>query len=238
MHDSEELRERFKLQNKKPQLSTLRKSATMEFSFPFTPYSIQDDLMNHLYATLSQSKVTVIESPTGTGKSLSLLCASLTWLAHHRIQHREQLEAKLRADWLQNDCNKEEPSWVLDQEIKRQLATLDRDEQALEERLARLRLEETRQKNTDRKKPVGCTFPTSTQRFAHRFAQKYTHAPTNSVDPEDEFAPDPYDSDGVGANDNYTPAVRELVKKWIEPLSLLVTSTDIEQIHGWAFGQD
>lgn len=36
-------------------------------AFPYaTPYSIQLDLMRHLHSSIEESKVTVIESPTGT----------------------------------------------------------------------------------------------------------------------------------------------------------------------------
>jgi chromosome transmission fidelity protein 1 len=36
-------------------------------AFPYDPpYSIQVDLMRHLYAAIEQRKVSVVESPTGT----------------------------------------------------------------------------------------------------------------------------------------------------------------------------
>lgn len=36
-------------------------------AFPFnTPYEIQVELMRHLYTSIEQKKVTIIESPTGT----------------------------------------------------------------------------------------------------------------------------------------------------------------------------
>ena len=39
----------------------------MDFNFPFAvPYGIQVQLMTHIYESLSGSKVTVVESPTGT----------------------------------------------------------------------------------------------------------------------------------------------------------------------------
>lgn len=51
------------------------------FSFPYpTPYSIQLDLMTALFEAIEGRKVAVFESPTGTGKSLSLICATFTWL--------------------------------------------------------------------------------------------------------------------------------------------------------------
>jgi chromosome transmission fidelity protein 1 len=57
--------------------------------FPYaTPYSQQIDLMDALLEGLRPSeetngtKILILESPTGTGKSLSLACASLAWLRH------------------------------------------------------------------------------------------------------------------------------------------------------------
>lgn len=36
-------------------------------AFPYQPpYEIQTDLMRHLYASIEQKQVTIVESPTGT----------------------------------------------------------------------------------------------------------------------------------------------------------------------------
>lgn len=35
-------------------------------AFPFQPYEIQLRLMQHLYASIEDKKVTIVESPTGT----------------------------------------------------------------------------------------------------------------------------------------------------------------------------
>lgn len=35
-------------------------------AFPFQPYDIQLQLMQHLYASIEDRKVTIVESPTGT----------------------------------------------------------------------------------------------------------------------------------------------------------------------------
>ena len=37
-----------------------------EFPFPFTPYSIQKDLMHNLYVAIEEKKLGIFESPTGT----------------------------------------------------------------------------------------------------------------------------------------------------------------------------
>uniref|UniRef100_M4BI72 Helicase ATP-binding domain-containing protein n=1 Tax=Hyaloperonospora arabidopsidis (strain Emoy2) TaxID=559515 RepID=M4BI72_HYAAE len=53
------------------------------FSFPYDPYSIQLDLMRQIWDTLEQRHCGIFESPTGTGKSISLICGALTWLTRH-----------------------------------------------------------------------------------------------------------------------------------------------------------
>lgn len=40
--------------------------------FPFSPYEIQQQLMQHLYTSIEEGKTTVIESPTGTVQILDL----------------------------------------------------------------------------------------------------------------------------------------------------------------------
>ena len=49
-------------------------------NFPFTPYDIQVDYMKKVLECLDGSHNGLLESPTGTGKTLSLLCSSLAWL--------------------------------------------------------------------------------------------------------------------------------------------------------------
>lgn len=54
-----------------------------EFPFPFEPYGIQRDFMRKLFTTLEGGGLGIFESPTGTGKSLSLICGSMAWLRAH-----------------------------------------------------------------------------------------------------------------------------------------------------------
>lgn len=51
-----------------------------DFHFPGSPYLVQQKFMQHLYATLSYCKGGIFQSPTGTGKSLSIVCAAFQWL--------------------------------------------------------------------------------------------------------------------------------------------------------------
>lgn len=51
------------------------------FGHPYTPYDVQKQFMSDLYEFLNQDdrKVAIFESPTGTGKTLSILCATLAF---------------------------------------------------------------------------------------------------------------------------------------------------------------
>jgi len=52
--------------------------------FPFKPYECQSQYMDKVISALNQSQNALLESPTGTGKTLSLLCACLAWLKTDR----------------------------------------------------------------------------------------------------------------------------------------------------------
>ncbi|KAJ2450832.1 hypothetical protein EV183_004008, partial [Coemansia sp. RSA 2336] len=51
----------------------------VQVHFPFAPYPSQLGMMNHMIGALNKAENTMIESPTGSGKSLALLCAVLAW---------------------------------------------------------------------------------------------------------------------------------------------------------------
>lgn len=68
-----------------PHSSSFDAIESMTFpAFPHEPYGIQLELMRSLYATLRRGGIGVFESPTGTGKTLSVLCSALQWLEDER----------------------------------------------------------------------------------------------------------------------------------------------------------
>lgn len=79
-----------------------------DFYHPFTPYEIQLQLMLLLYETVdSGCKVGLFESPTGTGKTLSLICSTMTWLREYKKKELYQT-----VDIEEDD---DEPEWVVQQ---------------------------------------------------------------------------------------------------------------------------
>lgn len=99
-------------------------------SFPFPPYDIQLGFMRALYAALDAGGIGLFESPTGTGKTLSLICGSLTWLQNARDREKGDQAAKLKPNGSADDA--EEPAWIQDfasqQEEQRQhQARLERE---------------------------------------------------------------------------------------------------------------
>ena len=48
--------------------------------FPYEPYDAQKLYMEKVLTCLDDKQWGLLESPTGTGKTLALLCASLAWL--------------------------------------------------------------------------------------------------------------------------------------------------------------
>lgn len=80
------------------------------FHHPFPhPYQVQIDLMQAIYTTLENDfKIGLFESPTGTGKTLSLICSTMTYLREQkRLLNDGTINQKLSED---NDDD--EPEWV------------------------------------------------------------------------------------------------------------------------------
>ncbi|XP_053394443.1 regulator of telomere elongation helicase 1 homolog [Mercenaria mercenaria] len=58
----------------------------VQVNFPFEPYPCQVDYMNKVVECLQKNVNGVLESPTGTGKTLCLLCSSLAWQESRKAQ--------------------------------------------------------------------------------------------------------------------------------------------------------
>ncbi|XP_024859455.1 ATP-dependent DNA helicase DDX11 isoform X2 [Kryptolebias marmoratus] len=98
-------------------------NAKAQFPFPYQPYDIQERFMQALYNALDQGKVGIFESPTGTGKSLSLICGALSWLTDHEEKKKREAAALLQegeaalstsAAPPSNTSSSGEPDWITD----------------------------------------------------------------------------------------------------------------------------
>ncbi|XP_011638636.2 LOW QUALITY PROTEIN: ATP-dependent DNA helicase DDX11 [Pogonomyrmex barbatus] len=83
-----------------------------EFPFPFPAYEIQKRFMRELYNCLEGSKLGLFESPTGTGKSLSLICGALKWLIDHERWRKQELTSVIaEIDDKIKSCEKPSDNW-------------------------------------------------------------------------------------------------------------------------------
>ena len=155
-----------------------------DFHHPYRPYEIQHEFMTALYECIEQGQIGIFESPTGTGKSLSLICGSLTWLRDHQRKVFEEQVGVEAGD---------EPDWIVEHARREKTQTFIQHKKEFEARLARVRAKELRQK----------------QRYEHGESQakriKVGSAET-AVDNDDEacFVLDDYDSDDEGAQQKST----------------------------------
>ncbi|XP_028441239.1 ATP-dependent DNA helicase DDX11 isoform X2 [Perca flavescens] len=102
---------------------TSMENGRAQFPFPYQPYTIQEQFMQALYSALDQGKVGIFESPTGTGKSLSLICGALSWLTDYEEKRRQEAaallhdgEAVLSTSTAQSSTSSSsaEPDWITD----------------------------------------------------------------------------------------------------------------------------
>ncbi|KAM3923568.1 regulator of telomere elongation helicase 1 isoform 2-T2 [Leptodactylus fuscus] len=93
--------------------------------FPFTPYKCQEDYMIKVLECLQKGVNGVLESPTGTGKTLCLLCATLAWRQHfkdsitaRKIQERmhgvEMFPNRPTADWGSGESGEQSSAYYSD----------------------------------------------------------------------------------------------------------------------------
>jgi chromosome transmission fidelity protein 1 len=146
-----------------------------DFHHPYEPYEIQNDFMNAVYECLNTGKVGIFESPTGTGKSLSLICGSLTWLRDHK---RQTFEDGFVVDAAASD----EPTWLLEHAQKQRRQEALRRRQDLNDRIAKIKAKEKRAK----------------ERYENaepRYKRLKTAGEANGSEDEAQFVLDDYESD-------------------------------------------
>jgi hypothetical protein len=68
-----------------PLAGSLKELGDLQIPFPFKPYPSQEALMKSLVHTFQQRTQALLESPTGSGKSLAILAASVSWLRHQKV---------------------------------------------------------------------------------------------------------------------------------------------------------
>ncbi|KUF97131.1 Drug/Metabolite Transporter (DMT) Superfamily [Phytophthora nicotianae] len=181
------------------------------FSFPYEPYSIQLDLMRQIWTTLEQGHCGIFESPTGTGKSISLICGALTWLTKHTDEYGlQQSVAKAKVTATERDTRKKsaEPSWLDDFEQKSADLELKYRQQMAKEALTgieKLRLEP---ETTTKKRKMRIAYNHNERKRVHQSGSSKANKQDGD---EDEHLVDPYDSDRVerrnsGSGDESEPA--------------------------------
>ncbi|KAL8805582.1 MAG: hypothetical protein Q9182_001847 [Xanthomendoza sp. 2 TL-2023] len=155
-------------------------ASTRDFHHPFKPYDIQAQLMLAIYECVSEGKVGIFESPTGTGKSLSLICSTLSWL---RDEQRKSLDNDSGLD-----PGDDEPAWIIEQARKQKFERLLQQRLDIESRLAKIREKESRLKQQYKiGEPV------------RKRAKVDSHASSGDGD-EHQFLLDDYESDGAAGN--------------------------------------
>ncbi|OJJ43354.1 hypothetical protein ASPZODRAFT_74418 [Penicilliopsis zonata CBS 506.65] len=147
------------------------------FHHPYSPYETQLQFMRALYTCLEEGKVAVFESPTGTGKSLSLICGSLTWLRDHKRRALQEAVDKTGGD-------DDDPDWMVEFAKRESSRAATEKIREFEKRLAKTRQAEERLRRGQE----------SSQR-----PQKRQKVESESVDDtlqnESQFALDDYESD-------------------------------------------
>ncbi|KAI8089909.1 putative ATP-dependent RNA helicase DDX11 [Halteromyces radiatus] len=161
------------------------------FGFPYEPYDIQKDFMKALYDVLSESKIGIFESPTGTGKSLSLICGSLQWLTDHADQLLDTTTEMTTCTTTSQKDDDNEPDWlrsfVVEDKKQHQHQRQLEKKQDLQRRIDHVRLYEKTASLYQRKTELDNSF------IQKKF--KKSKSSNSSDDNDDKYLLDDYDSE-------------------------------------------
>ncbi|KAI8602659.1 helicase C-terminal domain-containing protein [Dissophora ornata] len=204
-------------------------------AFPYAaPYSIQTQFMQQLFECIDRRKVGIFESPTGTGKSLSMICGAVSWLTEHERAEQEQAEREQEEQAEAKAGNRshmtsikssraqstdDTPDWV-----QQHRAVSDAAIEREEREARRIALEARVQKIRDREKRMRDNMARKMKRQAMGM-----NAIGQDLDEEDmddtEFLVDEYDSDdnsnggrkaknSISGYENVSKEVLELLKRY------------------------
>ena len=188
-----------------------------DFCHPYQPYDIQSDFMTNLYHCIEHGKVGIFESPTGTGKSLSLICASLTWLRDHKRQAVDNAVNTIEVG--------DDPEWMVEAERQARRKELLHQRRALEQKLLATQKNGASQRgksgNNIRsvKKPVSNCKPSLVLLLIVLQRGRDGDVPETVKDSDDAFMLDDYESDdeeerkGRGPSDVFSAETRALLDK-------------------------
>lgn len=175
------------------------------FNHPYdTPYQVQLDLMREIYNMLqSDCKIGIFESPTGTGKTLSLICSTMSWLREYKRKVNDgMIEDKLKLA-LEHGEEDDEPEWVKHAFQKKVMAELISEAVVFEQHLDEVR----KQGNI-----IGVDKTNNSKLTAFKKRKKIGTTITDANDEADfeKLAPDEYD---IIKESNFKNGLSEDVEK-------------------------
>ncbi|XP_064636727.1 ATP-dependent DNA helicase DDX11-like [Lineus longissimus] len=139
--------------------------------------------MKALYQALDGGKIGIFESPTGTGKSLSLICGALTWLRDFEQKQRQEVEALMKEQEEKNKARKEEPDWIAAFTTKQKL---DDETKTIKERHEKMLKKEARLKDLRKARPT-IKYKKKKSDLDEKFDELFKNAPDEIRHAEDEF---------------------------------------------------
>lgn len=174
-----------------------------KYNHPYSPYEIQVQLMDAIYDAINGNyKVGLFESPTGTGKTLSIICAAMTWLREYKknnaVSTKKPLLQVQLSDSEEPESSDDEPEWVKQAYLKSIAA-------------------QTKEKAIEYEKHLQDLL-TSVTELTTDYKEEKNRRKKIRPNSEDEFAPDDYFSDSElalveGQNTRLAAEIRQLTNR-------------------------
>lgn len=170
---------------------------TQDFPFPFLPYKIQADFMKSLYDCLENGNLGIFESPTGTGKTLSIICGALKWLKDNQekqkniiISKKEELENRIKeieeknaSDWF--SVQTEQIELISEkQKLQKKLDAITKEEQKI------IKYKEQVKEYNDQKEVIKQYLPNDNWKNIKRSKNKESSLEEKSLEKEEFFDED------------------------------------------------